>query len=228
MPGGKALFKGLVLFVFLLAGVITAHHLLAAGLINIDRLRVMLTSFGSWTPLAYILSYVVGASLCFPTLFLSTLGAAVFGPYWGFLYVWIGAVGAANVSFLISRFLGRDLVASVIGERFREYEDKIAHNGFATVLYLRLIYFPFAPMNFGMGLTKVKFRDYLLGTALGIMSGAFAFTFFIGVIREVLASGQWLRLTEWKVLFAASLLLFSFCIPWLIKKLKIGNRFNAT
>ena len=46
---------------------------------------------------------------------------------------------------------------------------------FATVLYLRLVYFPFTPMNFGMGLTGVRFRDYLFGTGLGIVVGTFLF-----------------------------------------------------
>ena len=32
-------------------------------------------------------------------------------------------------------------------------------------------------MNFGMGLTRVRFRDYFSGTALGIIVGTFIFTF---------------------------------------------------
>ena len=59
-------------------------------------------------------------------------------------------------------------------------DEAIERNGFATVLYLRLVYFPFTPMNFGMGLTKVRFWDYIAGTGLGIIVGTFIFTFFIG------------------------------------------------
>ncbi len=45
---------------------------------------------------------------------------------------------------------------------------------------MRLIYFPYMLINFGMGLTKVRFWDYFAGTALGIMVGTFIFTFFRG------------------------------------------------
>src|SRR5208337_2927039 len=97
--------------------------------------------------------------------------------YFGFLYVWVGAMCGSSLAFFIGRYLGRDFAASLIGDRLRKYDEAIEQNGFATVLYLRLVYFPFTPMNFGMGLTRVRFRDYLFGTALGIIVGTFFFTF---------------------------------------------------
>ncbi|MEE4243201.1 MAG: VTT domain-containing protein, partial [Desulfopila sp.] len=100
------------------------------------------------------------------------------------------------------------------------FDDAIERNGFATVLYLRLMYFPFTPMNFGMGLTKVRFGDYILGTGLGILVGTFIFTFFIGTLRDVWASGRWDELLSWKVAFSLGLFVFSFFIPKLLKKFK--------
>ena len=91
--------------------------------------------------------------------------------------------------------LGREFAASLIGDnRLKKYDDAIERNGFATVLYLRLVYFPFTAMNFGMGLTKVRFRDYFWGTGLGMLVGTFIFTFFVGTIKEVWASGDWANL----------------------------------
>src|SRR4030042_533366 len=88
-----------------------------------------------------------------------------------------------QLAFFIGRYLGRDFAASLIGDRLKRYDDAIERNGFAAVLYLRLIYFPFTPMNFGMGLTKVRFRDYFSGTALGIIVGTFVFTFLVGTLK---------------------------------------------
>jgi uncharacterized membrane protein YdjX (TVP38/TMEM64 family) len=73
-------------------------------------------------------------------------------------------------------------------------------------------------MNFGMGLTKVHFRDYFFGTGLGIMVGTFIFTFFIGTLKEVWASGNWAELVSFKVFFSIALFVFSFFIPKIIKK----------
>lgn len=71
------------------------------------------------------------------------------------MYV-MGAMSGANLSFFIGRRLGRDFAASVIGARLKRYDEAILRNGFATKLYLRLIYLSFNVMNFGMGLTAVR------------------------------------------------------------------------
>jgi uncharacterized membrane protein YdjX (TVP38/TMEM64 family) len=108
----------------------------------------------------------------------------------------------------------------LIGDRLRRYDDAIERNGFATVLYLRLVYFPFTAMNFGMGLTKVRFRDYFWGTGLGIVVGTFIFTFFVGTLREVWAGGNWGNLLSFKVFFSIGLFIFSLFIPKIINKFK--------
>jgi uncharacterized membrane protein YdjX (TVP38/TMEM64 family) len=102
----------------------------------------------------------------------------------------------------------------------KKYDDAIERNGFATVLYLRLVYFPFTPMNFGMGITKVRFKDYVLGTGLGILVGTFIFTFFIGTLRDVFMSGNYSDLISFKVFISIALFIFSFFIPKIIKKIK--------
>ena len=136
----------------------------------------------------------------------------------------LGAAGA----FLIGRYLGREFAASLIGDRLKKYDDAIERNGFATVLYLRLVYFPFTAMNFGMGLTKVRFREYLWGTGLGILVGTFIFTFFVGTVKEVWASGRWGELLSWKIFLSLGLFVFSLFIPKIIGKLNIGQKIKVT
>jgi uncharacterized membrane protein YdjX (TVP38/TMEM64 family) len=154
---------------------------------------------------------------------LTAIGAAIFGPYWGFVYVWIGAMIGASAAFWIGRTLGREFAASMIGDRLRRYDDAIERNGFATVLYLRLVYFPFTAMNFGMGLTKVRFQDYFFGTGLGIIVGTFIFTFFIGTLKEVWTSGDWGQLISFKVFLSVALFIFSLFIPKIIASFRKEN-----
>jgi uncharacterized membrane protein YdjX (TVP38/TMEM64 family) len=129
-------------------------------------------------------------------------------------------MAGAAAAFVIGRTLGREFAAGLIGDKLKKYDEAIERNGFATVLYLRLVYFPFTPMNFGMGLTRVKFMDYIWGTGLGIIVGTFIFTFFIGTIKQVWASGDWGQLISFKVFFSIALFVFSFFLPKIIKKIK--------
>jgi len=219
----RAVIKALVFVVFILAAIYVIRFTPVKGLLTREALGHLVESAGIWAPLFFVLVYAVGVCLFVPGSLLTALGAAIFGAYWGFLYVWVGAMVGASASFWIGRTLGREFAASMIGDRLRKYDDAIERNGFATVLYLRLVYFPFTLMNFGVGLTKVRFWDYFAGTGLGITVGTFIFTFFIGTLREVWASGDWNQLLSSKVFFSIGLFVFSLFIPKVMRKLKKEN-----
>lgn len=216
----KAAIKAAVFLLFIVAALVAVRFTPLRGYLSPEALGGFLEAAGIWAPLVFILVYTAGVCLFVPGTLLTGLGAAIFGAYWGFVYVWIGAMAGASLAFLIGRTLGREFAASLIGDKLRRYDEAIARNGFATVLYLRLVYFPFTPMNFGMGLTKVRFWDYFAGTGLGILVGTFIFTFFIGTLKEIWASGDWGGLFSFKVFFSIGLFVFSFFIPRLIKKLR--------
>jgi len=215
-----AVLKAAVFAAFIVAAIVLVRYTPVKGYLTTEALGHFLKTAGLWAPVAYMFVYAVGVCLFLPGTLLTGLGAAIFGPYWGFLYVWVGAMMGASAAFVIGRTLGRDFAASLIGDRLKRYDDGIERNGFATVLYLRLVYFPFTPMNFGMGLTRVRFWDYFFGTGLGIIVGTFIFTFFIGTVKDVWASGDWGELVSFKVFFSVGLFVFSFFIPKIIKKIK--------
>ncbi|MBW2518666.1 MAG: TVP38/TMEM64 family protein [Deltaproteobacteria bacterium] len=216
----KALVKALILVAFIIGAILMVRLTPIKQYLTPETLGQYLDMTGFWGPIIFIMIYAVGICLFLPGTLLTALGAAIFGAYWGFIWVWIGAMIGAGAAFIIGRTLGREFAASLIGDKLKKYDDAIERNGFATVLYLRLVYFPFTPMNFGMGLTKVRFWDYVAGTGLGIIVGTFIFTFFFGTLKEVWASGNWGELVSFKVFFSIGLFIFSFFIPKIIKKIK--------
>ena len=213
--------KALLLIAFIIFAVYLVRFTPVKDYFTAEALGNLLDEAGVWAPVIFIFVYAAGVCLFVPGTLLTGLGAAIFGPYWGFAWVWLGAMLGASAAFLIGRTLGREFAASLIGDKLKKYDDAIERNGFATVLYLRLIYFPFTPMNFGMGITKVRFWDYFIGTALGIVVGTFVFTFFIGTIKQIWASGDWGQLVSFKVFFSVGLFIFSFFIPKIVKKAKV-------
>jgi len=219
----KAILKASILVAFIILAISIMRFTPVKEYLTQEALGRLLEAVGFWAPLTFIMVYAVGICLFVPGTFLTALGAAIFGAYWGFLYVWVGAMAGASAAFWIGRTLGREFAVSLISDRLRKYDDAVERNGFATVLYLRLIYFPFTPMNFGMGLTKVGFWDYFFGTGLGIIVGTFIFTFFIGTLKEVWTSGGWRNLLSFKVFFSIALFVFSLFIPKIIKKVKREN-----
>ncbi|MBW1749035.1 MAG: TVP38/TMEM64 family protein, partial [Deltaproteobacteria bacterium] len=152
----KAVLKAIIFAAFIIGAIFLIRFTPVKNYLTAEALGRFLEGAGLWAPVIYMAIYAVGVCLFLPGTLLTGLGAAIFGAYWGFLYVWIGAMIGASGAFFIGRTLGREFAASLIGDKLKKYDDAIERNGFATVLYLRLVYFPFTPMNFGMGLTKVR------------------------------------------------------------------------
>ena len=172
---------------FIIAAVYIVRSATVREFFTRETLGNFLDAAGFWAPLAFILVYTVGICFFVPGTLLTALGAA-FSVRTGDSCMSGWGRWQGRGCLLDRATSGRDFAASLIGDQLRKYDDAIEINGFATVLYLRLVYFPFTAMNFGMGLTKVRFWDYFWGTALGILVGTFIFTFFVGSLKEVWAT----------------------------------------
>ena len=150
-----------------------------------DRFQRIIAEAGLIGPALLLVLCAVGTSLFIPGTIFVGVGAAMFGPFLGFACVWPGTIAGAVLSWFAARRLGRKFVCSLIGNRFMKFDDLLERNGFKAVLLLRLMFVPLVLINYGVGLTKVRFRDYFFATALGEAATISAVTFFIGEIREI-------------------------------------------
>ena len=122
-PRSKAAFKAIVLGLFVISSIVLVRFTPAREFISPDYLGRLLDEAGIWAPVAFVFIYAAGVCLFVPGLLLTTLGAAVFGAFTGFLCVMAGAVLGASLAFFIGRTLGREFAASLIGDRLRKYDD---------------------------------------------------------------------------------------------------------
>lgn len=147
------------------AWLLPARHLLTRAL-------EIAQAAGPWGAIVYGLAYVLACVLLFPATLL-TLGAGfLYGPWLGIAVVLPASVLGATAAFLVARHLARDAVAArVKGHRVFEAVDRaVARRGFRTVLLVRLTpVLPFNLLNYGLGLTSVRLRDYVLGSAIGML-----------------------------------------------------------
>ena len=94
-----ALIKAVLLLMFIVAAVVMVRFTGVREFLTVEKLGAWLSAAGVWAPLAFILVYAVGVCLFIPGTLLTALGAAIFGPYWGFIYVWVAAMlGAAPIT----------------------------------------------------------------------------------------------------------------------------------
>lgn len=216
----SSIIKALLFVTFIITAILVFQFTPLKEYLHPQSIKDFLSAAGPFAPLLFILAYAIGICLFLPATLFTGIGAMLFGAYFGFMYNITGAMLGASAAFFIGRYLGRDFAASLVGDRLAKYDKKIASNGFAVTLYLRLLFFPFTPMNFGMALTRISFVQYFWGTFLGIFAGGFVMTFFFATLSEVWSSGQWEKLWGWKSLLSLVLFIGSFFIPKVVKHFK--------
>jgi phospholipase D1/2 len=125
-----------------------------------------------FTPVIIIGGYAVGGLLMVPILLLIGVTGIVFGPVAGAVYAIGGTLLSAVVTYGIGRWLGKDTVNRMLGPRIQRMHNHIARRGILAVAVIRL--FPVAPftvVNIIAGAFHISFRDYLIGTMLGMVPG---------------------------------------------------------
>lgn len=125
-----------------------------------------------WAPLAVVGGYVVLGLAAFPVTVLITVTAMMFGPALGFVYATAGALSSAVISFAIGHALGKRLVRRYAGATVNRLSQALGRRGIVTVVFLRVApVAPFLLINLVSGASHVAFRDFLLGTLLGMVPG---------------------------------------------------------
>lgn len=135
---------------------------------------------GSYAPLVVVCVYVVSAVVVFPVTLLNTVIVIVFGPVVGGLYALAGAALSAAVAYWIGRRAGRRMVRRIAGERINRLSSRLARRGITAMALVRLV--PIAPytvVNLVAGASHISFRDFMIGSVLGLAPGITATAIFV-------------------------------------------------
>ncbi len=146
-------------------------------------------------PFAFALIYVIATVALIPGSVMTLIAGFVYGPIFGTALASPVSVLAATIAFLLARTAFRHRIERRI--RNRPFLDRLnqaaEESGFKLITLLRLSpVFPFVFLNYSLGLTRVRLRDYVLASLLG-MFPATAMYVYIGSVAFGIAellSGQ--------------------------------------
>jgi uncharacterized membrane protein YdjX (TVP38/TMEM64 family) len=178
----KAITKMILFVVVISAFIVLFRHSPLSQFVAKDNFLFMFEQIQNewWGPPVFILVYAIGCVFAVPGSLLTLTGGVIFGVWFGTVFNLIGANCGASLAFFMARFLGRDFIEKLVkGKKVASFDEKMRASGFLTVLRLRLIpIVPFNGLNFGSGLSAVKYKDYALGSILGMIPGCFIYTYF--------------------------------------------------
>jgi uncharacterized membrane protein YdjX (TVP38/TMEM64 family) len=186
--------------VLLLAGVVIAAVL--GGLPDAGRVQEWIAPVG---PLLFVPVCALACLVFVPKPLLSVLAGLLYGPAAGVPAAWAGIVLGAVLSFWLARLLGRDALAPLLaGGRLGRLERAYARRGLVSVIVFRLIpLVPFGLVNLGSGVTSLRARDFVLGTAVGVLP-ATALHVVVGAEATDTTSPQFLLVTAATLLLAVA------------------------
>lgn len=173
-PTARTVWVRLAAFALLIAaGVVIA---VVVGVPDAERLRADVTAAGPVAPVLFGLLYAVATLAPLPKNVFAALAGLLFGLVGGVVVVLLAALLGASAAFWLGRLLGREAVERFTGARVARVDALLRRRGLLAVIAVRLVpVLPFTAINYAAGLTAVRTRDYIIGTALGIIPGTIAF-----------------------------------------------------
>jgi len=158
----------------------------------LTTLLMRIEDLGWWGPVAFVATYNLATVLFVPGSLLTLGGGAIFGLWWGSVYVFAASTLGAVFAFAIGRYLCRDRVVKYMEShpKFKALDRAVSQQGLKIVFLTRLCpLFPFNLLNYALGITQVSLKDYVLGS-FGMIPGTIMYVYSGSLVGEVAAIGR--------------------------------------
>lgn len=143
-------------------------------------------SENAWSGPLVLVSFVIGSLVVFPVTVLVAATAIALGPISGFAYAFCGAMLGAAATYGVGRLIGPRRLERWVGRWIRRVSKRLRRGGIVPMMLVRNVPIaPFSVVNVVAGATAMRFRDYLIGTALGMGPGIGVVTLLGDRLREL-------------------------------------------
>ena len=148
-----------------------------------------INSLGAIGAVVFVLGYVLACIAFVPASILTLAAGAIFGLAKGIALVFVAAMLGATAAFLIARYVARRAIEKRVdgNAKFAALDAAIGAQGRRIVFLLRLSpVFPFSLLNYALGLTRVTFADYIIGS-IGMLPGTVLYVYYGRLVGDVAA-----------------------------------------
>lgn len=218
VEGTRRLQAGRIIAAILFVAAVAAIYLSPAReWLTLENARATLDGLRSlwYGPIVFIVVYAAACVLAVPASIFVLSAGIIWGWAFGVVYALIGSILGAAASYFVARYIGGGLLQR-FGRMGISAQKQLEKAGFRSMLILRLIGLPFPVLNFAAGVARMKFSDFMLGTALGIIPSQFVIAYSADSIANGTLSGGDAMI---RVFIAAGLMGLLVSIPFLVKKI---------
>jgi phospholipase D1/2 len=145
-----------------------------------------------WTLPVITLMYMAAGLILFAHAVLLWATVLTFDPWHAALYCEVGSLASGAFMYGVGRILRPSVVRRLAGSYLAKVSEALGRRGVLTIIILH--WFPICPynvLNLLAGSTHIRFRDFLIGTAVGITPGILFISFFGDRVRAAIFHPQW-------------------------------------
>ena len=143
-----------------------------------ERIQDFFQDSGAFGPIIYILAFIAAQPLSLPGAALIIPATFVWTWWEVFIYSMLGGIIASSIGFVVARWLAQDWVRKRLPQRFIGWVKRFVDHALLSTIALRLVtgYAPAA--DWFLGILKIRWREFLIGTIIGLIPTAFLFAYY--------------------------------------------------
>jgi uncharacterized membrane protein YdjX (TVP38/TMEM64 family) len=155
--------------VAVVAGAVFAWSLIRRGAIDPAAIQNIIAG-NAFAPAIFVMLQIVASLLFVPRTVLGIAAGLLFGFAWGAFWAILGAIAGAAAGFAFVRWIGGRKIDLEAMPRIGRIIERAETGGWRAVAIIRLIPgLPHSVVNTALALTKIGWRDYLLGSFIGML-----------------------------------------------------------
>jgi phospholipase D1/2 len=212
-----ALFRGVMILVVLFGLAAAWRWTSLQQWVNVETIASWEASLehSGAAPLFVIGVYLLGGLAVFPVTLLIAATAFAFASWKALIYSLLGCVTSAMLMYGIGYLLGRDTVARFTGPRLTRLNRLIAKHGILAVVAIRMLpVAPYSVVNLAAGAARVPFRDFVVGSAIGMSPGVLGITLFEDQLEQMINSPSLQTLVALGLILSLMLLAVTWFRRW--------------
>lgn len=134
-----------------------------------DNLRALMESLGVWGVLLFVVLFAVGEFMHVPGIVFVLAALLAYGRVAGAIAAYAGALVSVSFAFVVVRRVGGQALAEVRRAWIARVLAMLDRRPILTVAVLRIVFFLAPALNYGLAMTRIRFRDFFVGSALGLL-----------------------------------------------------------
>ncbi len=151
---------------------------------NLNNISSVIKSSGPWGLLIFFILFAIGSLIHIPAMLFILVAILIYGPFEGAIWGYLGVVIAMTANYFIVRAFGNKALHDIQNRRLQNMLSKLHEQPLSTIILIRLVFWAAPIVNYTLAMTSVNSRDYIFGSAIGLIIPVAVFAAMVHLFQE--------------------------------------------